>query len=360
MCQIITGPSAQLKRVLLTTVGLIEELHNNNPDGWGALYHTASGVKAVKKLPKSAEDTRKYIHKLPNDNRSVALHWRLRTSGLIDLGNAHPYAVEGGWIIHNGILRIDMPDKDRSDTWHFARRFLDGDIAALVASPKLLGMTGEFIGNNRFFLMDDAGNTAHVNAGQGYLAQGLWFANEYSMSRDRVDPDYVVPYRFGRPKSFKRTAFIAAKWPNTAGWGGGAFWGEDDFMEPSAFDNPQVQVHIPDADEENGATGLQGDIAQTIEDMDPSQFASLLEEYPLDTLRYVIDNYVIDVYAGAEDAPEDRYTKRLMCVRDMLIDGDVVTLVDLLEDDRTGVVADRIGSALMHYCTVIPKSLEFV
>lgn len=342
MCQIIQGPSAQIKQVLLNTEGLLEQLHKNNPDGWGALYHTTSGPKAIKKLPRSAADTRKLIEKLPSDDRSVALHWRWKTSGLVDQENAHPHFVDGGWLIHNGVLDIDMSaNPDRCDTHHFARAYLDGSMPLLVQSPKMIALLGEFIGNNRFVLMDDAGTMAIVNAHQGYTAQGLWFANDYSMSRSLVDPTYK--------KKPVYSGFTSSQWSQGISkrdmWAG--MDDGDDLYGASPLDRSMAYD-----EEDDDVFQVAECVDQAIYDQDNEELEALIEEFPMETLRHIADNYDVTEYENTND--ED-LTPGVVAVRQALCRGDLLDLLERLEDDQAGIMPDRIATCLTWFCMAEPR-----
>lgn len=341
MCQILKGPSAQLKSVLLTTSGLLEELHKNNPDGWGALYHDGSAPVAIKALPKDANDTRKLIADLPDDNRDVALHWRWKTSGLVDQENAHPHFVDGGWLIHNGILDVDCSaDKDRCDTHHFARQYLDGSMQLLVQSPRMLGLLGEFIGNNRFVLMCDSGVMVAVNKQQGYTAQGIWFANEYSMSRYLVDPTRTKPV----PRTYKRWEGDRSYTNNIKEWGmdGGTAW-ESDF-DLDAWDHKSLDVYEDDEEYDFAA-----ELDQCIMDYDTEVLAEHLENFPSETLGYIFSTYAITEYRKAATADMTLAYKTMQA---LLIAGDIHTLVDLIDDDMKGHVPKNMAETLLYFCCV--------
>jgi hypothetical protein len=345
MCQIISGSSAQLKLVLLSTEGLLEELHKNNPDGWGAMYHTTKGVKAIKKLPATAEDTRKYIQKLPDDDRQVALHWRWRTSGNVDQHNAHPHQVVGGWLIHNGVLDVDTDTKpEMCDTYHFARQYLDGVVPAVVGSNGLQTLIGEFIGNNRFVLMTDDGAMCIINKHQGYTAQDLWFANTYSMSRHRVDPTcpkpVVRPYQYNGFKSYPK-----ANWDV-----GGGMSGATDLWDDAAYDASYGYPGLKTIDPEEDMTFvIRDEVDQALEESDSDGLQACLEEFPDETLRHVFASYDITEYAGAS---EEDLTPAVSTVRKEVLALDRRSLVTRLEADQMGVVSDRIAQCLLWFCIV--------
>lgn len=220
MCLIISGPSAQLKSTLLNTTGLITDIFTSNGDGLGVMYKNKHGLRVVKQLPKSVLDARRLIETLPDDDRSLCMHWRMRTHGDTDLANCHPYDVVPGKVamVHNGILDTgNAADKSKSDTWHFIQDFLAGPVALstdLVHEPSFLALIAEFIGDNRFVFMDDQGRMSIVNKDQGVTHGDLWFSNTYAW-----DPALLIP-------SYKR------RYPRFSGAG----WGMDDDDEADWVD----------------------------------------------------------------------------------------------------------------------------
>jgi len=295
--------------VLLTTEGLLEELFLNNPDGWGAMYHTSKGVKALKLLPASVEDTRKYVQNLPNDNRLVALHWRWRTSGLVDQANAHPHKVQGGWLIHNGVLSISTDTApEMCDTHHYIRAYLDGSVAAIIKSKGLQQLIGEHIGNNRFVLLSDSGEMCIINEHQGYRAQGLWFANTYSMSRGLVDASYTKPVQYAGFKSYPK-----------------ASWYDDIDSDPSA------------------------ELEQVLHDQDVENLAYLLEDSPSETLDYIYGRYSLKEYVGT---PDEDLTAKTARLRDDLLKDRRDSLVAQIERDTSGVLAEDLAQCILWWCVL--------
>lgn len=295
MCQIIAGPSIQVKTILLNNQPLIDELFDNNSDGWGAMYHTAEGVRAIKQLPKTAADTRKYIEALPQDERPVALHWRMRTSGNIDTHNAHPHFVEGGWLIHNGILRnVDMSSDPRMcDTIHFSRQYLDGNVEAIVRSPRLQTMIGDFIENNRFVLMSDAGEMCIINKEQGYEVNGVWVANTYASSRSLIDPSYTKRHVYSY-KDFTRDLDAYKPYHYDTTW-----WPEDEDAEDEASLADDVYAALDDYDEQ-ALTALLRDHAGTAVNLILNEFEVTLYKNATDLDHAT--QAVVDAWIGYDDA----------------------------------------------------------
>lgn len=192
MCLLLTSTSANLRTVLLDTDGLIEDVYANNSDGLGIMYHTKSGIKVVKLLPQSASVARAAVASLPNDDRQVAMHWRMRTHGNIDKENCHPYPIgHGAWLMHNGILHTgNKADPSKSDTWHFAKDYLSTLDADTLHNPQVLKLLGEFIQNNRFVIATADGRMSWVNADQGVQSHGITFSNTYAWTPSLLIPEY--------------------------------------------------------------------------------------------------------------------------------------------------------------------------
>lgn len=340
MCQIFAGPSAKVRATLLNTAGLLEALFDLNSDGWGAMYHTKHGVKAIKKLPTSVADTRKYVEALPTDDRDVAIHWRMRTSGNIDTHNAHPHEADGGYVIHNGVLRdVDMSSNpDLCDTIHFCRQYLDGSIDAIVRSPGLQEIVGGFIGNNRFVILSNSGQMCIINKDQGYEVNGVWVANTYASPPELLIPGYreyvtFTGYGFGRRGS-EWTGMLADLEDDVYGslYGGAT---------QSVSDDATTEV-----DDE-----LAYYVDKAIEDYDVSELAGMLgdEELRAAVVDRILTNYEITPYRPrgvdivmAGDVP-DRTREAAMAWRDY-------------DDEALNALAEAtphcVAEALAYYCTV--------
>jgi hypothetical protein len=202
MCLIITGASNKIRSTLLNTNGLLGGIYTSNSDGIGIMYATTKGLKVVKVLPKSLPDAVHFITKLPNDDRNLAIHFRMTTHGDTDMTNCHPYDVIPGYVamMHNGILHTgNTPDTSKSDTWHFIKDFLASPVSdhpPIIHNQSFLDMVAEFIGDNRFVFMDGEGKMSHVNYDQGIEHDGMWFSNTYAWQPSKLIPSYQYSTRY--------------------------------------------------------------------------------------------------------------------------------------------------------------------
>lgn len=337
MCQIIAGPSAKVKSTLLSNPRLLEELFDNNGDGWGAMYHTTSGTKAIKKLPRTVECTREYIQALPQDDRQVALHWRMRTSGHIDTDNAHPHFVEGGWLIHNGVLsKVDLSsDPTKCDTIHFSRQYLDGNVEAIIRSERMRNLIGEFVGNNRFVLLSDDGQMCIINKQQGYEVDGIWVANTYASSRRLIDPSYKPTVYLGNKGYGAYKGYGGHLQANAWAFG----LGDTDDDEPlfgragqgagSAKDSASVFEQESEQDEAEEVWAFVIEQAdQALYQFDTTSLGDLIEEYPDETFRYILDTYDLTAYVRFD--PMEWDIAHATAAKAWL-DGDLTTLMRINE-----------------------------
>lgn len=203
MCQIFAGKSNKIRATLLNTPGLMADLFSNNGDGLGAMYATSKRVlRTPKVVPKNLADAQAFIAQLPDDERNLVIHWRMRTSGQVDPDNAHPFIVLPGKMAmtHNGIISgINMKSNpSMCDSRHYIEQTLRPQLEVaprLVEIPQWIDFVGQDIGSgNRFVFMDNEGSMSFVNRHTGYEIDGMWVANQYSFAAELLFPDYK-PYR---------------------------------------------------------------------------------------------------------------------------------------------------------------------
>lgn len=196
MCLIITGSSDKIRNTLLYTNSLLDDIYHSNSDGVGIMYANKRGLKVIKEICSTIYDLQRFIANMPNDDRNMAIHFRMKTHGDIDLFNCHPYSVieKEVAMMHNGILSTgNKKDHSKSDTWHFIQDYL---VDTVIEAPTVVHangfrqMIGEFIGNNRFVFMDKHGTMSHVNYDQGIEHDGMWFSNTYAWSPNILIPSF--------------------------------------------------------------------------------------------------------------------------------------------------------------------------
>ncbi len=305
MCLLITGPSNSIRNALLSTPGLLDDIYGSNRDGVGAMYTTSKRVlKLPKLLPKTLAECMAFIAQLPNDERQLALHFRMKTHGNLDLENCHPYPVIEGQsaLMHNGILQQgNKKDITKSDTWHY---IADVVRPMLAEAPKMfmnkawMSLIEDDIGNNRFAIMDNEGNLAVANKHQGITHQDMWFSNTYAWSPDILIPTYkkwdsnawkshwstrgIVDgmddddalYNYGSIATRSRyagTAKVAAE-----ALGKSDTEGKDGIPDPAVLDDEQQSSFL---------SFTEDDVWAALSGQDPSALADYLNERPYFTLH---------------------------------------------------------------------------
>lgn len=207
MCLIIVGNSSTVRAHLLGTQGMLESVFGSNPDGFGVMYAAGGSAVAVKSLPKSIDEARGWLEDaLPRSECDVAVHARFATHGSVSENNTHPYPVDGGFLMHNGILQptTHLATDGNSDTWHFCRQYLDGATNVIFSEPDLMAAMAEFIGDNRFVFLDSGGRMVIVNKEQGLTHEGVWYANTYAWNPAILDPSLGFGGWMGAYEGFDR------------------------------------------------------------------------------------------------------------------------------------------------------------
>ena len=338
MCMLITGKSAAVRNKLLSTEGLIESLYKYNSDGLGVMYATAAKLKVIKKLPDNTAAAKKMIEALPNDEREVAIHWRMRTHGHIDLVNCHPYEINAStYMMHNGILATgNKADTSKSDTWHFIKNYLASLPVDALHDKGFHDLVGELIENNRFAIMSADGRLSVVNADQGFEKDEVWFSNTYAMDAELVFPEMKRPPKVST--SFN-TRWEMIDSPGSAGWmptttpAGGWYSNPRDMSYDAALSGD-------DDDEEETYAELADLVCEAVEGYDPYTMAQLLESHPRDTIDIVLDTYKVTEYKAYSklSVPDTRN-------RDMWVQGDRHELVQLAKVNPEGC-----AEALIYNC----------
>jgi len=189
MCLLIT----QNNLAPALTDDWLADFYDYNSDGVGVMRAENNQLIIKKILPKSAKEFiafyREHI-----EGKSCAFHLRMRTHGLTDLDNCHPYEVlnasEHGvdlWLMHNGILHTgNNADVSKSDTYHYIANY----IRPLIQNNPDIAFTDEFadvIGNhigesNKFVMLDNFGRMTTINKSAGVYWGGIWLSNTYAWS----------------------------------------------------------------------------------------------------------------------------------------------------------------------------------
>ena len=152
-------------------------------------------LHTLKALPNSADAAWEFYQQNIKGKECV-IHWRMKTHGLIDLINCHPYSVFGDGsimpmaVMHNGILSTgNKKDVTKSDTWHYVQDYL---VPLLEKNPELFTMP-QFIdvleahigSGNRFVLLNHLGQMSVINRDSFVEYKGALLSNTYAWDASR-------------------------------------------------------------------------------------------------------------------------------------------------------------------------------
>lgn len=158
-----------------------------NPEGWG-IMHAIDGIVKVERGMKP-EDFFSAYDSIP-EKQPIVLHFRIKTSGLIDINNTHPFPVltkeQDGFdlsVVHNGFIPskeyIEI-DKSMNDTWHWvrqvARPILKRD-RKLLELPQFVRMLESTVGGSRILFLDGDGSLTFLNPSSWTDYEGCRMSN---------------------------------------------------------------------------------------------------------------------------------------------------------------------------------------
>jgi len=343
MCLIITGKSSQVRATLLNTKGMLKDIYTSNSDGIGFMYATKEGLKVIKHLPKSEADAIACIKRMPNDEREIAIHFRMTTHGDTDLTNCHPYDVVPGYVamMHNGVLHTgNKADTSKSDTWHFIKDYLASPVSEhpdVVFNESFLNMVGDYIDNNRFVFMNGEGRISHVNAHQGVEHDGMWFSNTYAWRPSALIPNYYS----GVTKGWKHANYAA--WDDA----------EYEYTYPVGYKSSTLALpRAHDANYDEGAYEWKDSdsagmdvVVKAVVDVDIDTVARMLNEYPDVMLPVLFDS--MTPVESKHNSQHDLSTKEKYLL-DLIIEQNIEELIEYAYS--TMAAPQILAEVICYYC----------
>jgi hypothetical protein len=343
MCLIITGKSSQVRATLLNTKGMLKDIYTSNSDGIGFMYAAKEGLKVIKHLPKSEADAIACIKRMPNDEREIAIHFRMTTHGDTDLTNCHPYDVVPGYIamMHNGVLHTgNAADASKSDTWHFIKDYLASPVSEhpdMVFNESFLNMVGDYIDNNRFVFMNGEGRMSHVNFEQGIEHDGMWFSNTYAWKPASLIPNYYT----GVSKGWK--------YKNYAAWDDAEY----EYSYPTGYKSSTPALpRAHDANYDEGAYEWKDSdsagmdvVVKAVVDVDVDAVSRMLNEYP-DVMLPALFAAMTPIECKSNGA-HDMSTKEKYLL-DLIIEQNIEELIDYAYS--TMAAPQILAEVICYYC----------
>lgn len=160
---------------------ILMDAFTDNRDGYGIVY-----LKDNRLVVRKGFTYPEFFTDFERVEGPYVVHFRYATHGMIDADNTHPFRVTKHlYMAHNGILDVPMVDKDKSDTWNFAKYIVSPMLFAAqgrIDHPGLTDSLQKFIGRgNKLAFFDSKGNITIVNEKAGTVYQEMWFSNEYNL-----------------------------------------------------------------------------------------------------------------------------------------------------------------------------------
>ena len=156
----------------------LENCWDNNPHGGGIAYPCNGDVKIQK-----AMDWKAFLpmyHKALNGEakgKPMLVHFRISTSGEIDLLNCHPHRVSKKMaFIHNGIFSSPPKGSKISDTLLFNYQILQELPSNFMGNKAIMDLLEEYSGYSKLVFLDSNGNHQIVNEKLGDWHNGSWFS----------------------------------------------------------------------------------------------------------------------------------------------------------------------------------------
>jgi hypothetical protein len=198
----------------------INDFYLHNSDGIGVMWAENGVLRVIKALPRNDAEAWEFYQQHVR-GKDCVVHWRMKTHGLIDLTNCHPYtvfdndAVMPMCLMHNGVLATgNHNDVTKSDTWHYVQDYL---VPILSHNPELfsnkafVALLEAHIGTgNRFVLMNHLGETMIANERDFVEYKGALLSNTYAWSASRGGYGYNAYSYGGKSKRIVHDTYHSA------------------------------------------------------------------------------------------------------------------------------------------------------
>jgi predicted glutamine amidotransferase len=199
MCIIAVQPKG--KKISKKT---LRNCWDNNNDGAGLMY-SVNGEIIVKKELHSFDKFMQYKLEADKHNVNIVLHFRISTSGGVNLLNCHPFKVNNNLhFCHNGMLDIIVPKNSTiNDTQIYNNTILRNLPKNWQRNNAILKLVEQSIGSrNKFVLLDELGMYYIINHEAGVWDNDCWFSNtSYQYSYSNV----ITSNYYSKVKTTKKT-----------------------------------------------------------------------------------------------------------------------------------------------------------
>lgn len=167
-----------------------------NPDGAGYMFHKNGKLHVFKGYFTMDEFWKAYKR---DQKKECVIHFRIKTHGLINEENCHPYRVNDDLaFVHNGVIS-GYSDVHKSDTWLFNEDIVQPFVRRWgnleIFEDPIKKLIENRIGYSKLIFMDNLGNTKIFNEDKGNWDDGVWYSN--TSYKPYIPPPPVVKPVYG-------------------------------------------------------------------------------------------------------------------------------------------------------------------
>lgn len=186
------------------TMDLLEACQQENHDGWGIMYSDQGRVMVMNGM--DLESFKSAYNSIEPD-MEIAIHFRWKTHGNIDLINTHPYPVlnleENGedlWVMHNGIIDVKETRQGMSDTWHWvkhvARPILKNNPDGIF-DPDIVDILEATVTHSRLLFLNGNGKFVFLNQKMWTEEKGCIWSTRPPTQTQKWNPSHKYVYGKG-------------------------------------------------------------------------------------------------------------------------------------------------------------------
>ncbi len=200
MCLII-----ETKKSIPISKDLMVEFASRNDDGFGFMFIKNDVIQIEKYVDQSVDLLFERYEALKEFEPII--HLRMKTHGLIDHTNTHPYPVcRGIFLMHNGVFSTgNAGDTDKSDTWHFIEDYIKPMLEVsknaheFMRTKAFRGIMEKLMGNGQRVVMGDKLGYVFFNEPAWHTiteattgAEGLRVSNTYAWNEGYNRPKVIT------------------------------------------------------------------------------------------------------------------------------------------------------------------------
>lgn len=186
-----------------------------NPDGFGCIYQKDERAKIFKTLEE--KEAEKFFEDIQNDweVNDIVFHFRITTHWSTSIENCHPFnAYNWFFFVHNGVLRLDDPFGEKSDTKILSE--LLGDAGDWIHDEKKVAELAKFCGTSKLIFLSH-NERLIINEKLGTLDDWVWYSNTSYKAPPQLSLDEWKPWNYQRTQYAGYTWWANAWW-NTWDW----------------------------------------------------------------------------------------------------------------------------------------------